>query len=55
MLTALPYRFHFEASCLADFRVPQESRPVNAPIPISVLMVKLSMELFRFVYAIGEN
>jgi hypothetical protein len=32
MLTALPYRFYFEAVCLAGFRVPQESRPVKAPI-----------------------
>jgi hypothetical protein len=30
MLTALPYRFYFEAIGLAGFRVPQKSRPVQA-------------------------
>jgi hypothetical protein len=32
MLTALPSRFYFEAIGLAGFRVPQKSRPVQAPI-----------------------
>jgi len=30
MLTALPYRFYFEAIGLAGFRVPQKNRPVQA-------------------------
>jgi hypothetical protein len=40
MLTALPYRFHFEAVCLAGFRVPAgkpDSQKAEAGINSNVI------------------